>query len=453
MTDAHARAGGIGRAQRAALHLAVAGGAVADQRAFEDLYRQSGAHLYAVAMRIVRDASVAEEILQEAFVSVWHHAGSYDAAKSQPVTWLTSIVRNRCLDQLRRREVDTVTRNAATTTGAGVRSCRPTDRRPSSCCWRGADARAVRDCVDTLDAGPKQAIALAFFQGLSHARARGTPARAARHRQVVGPARARETASLSRRRGGYRDESVAIRPSATGWTRLAAEYALGTSPPRVRRRLSAIARRDNVVAAALTEWERRIAVLAEQVPAIAPPPRVWQRIAERLGMDVATRDVPSAWWRRMGFWRVFAAASFLVAVGLAVSEFARPPTPAAAPLVVVLAGADAKPALIATAARGDRYLTLKTVTNAAPGEGKVFELWALPQGGTPEIAWRHSRGWRRARAVDGARGRNADGYPGARRQPGAVRRLAHRPADGSGALLGQYRADVLTAGFYRRFSA
>lgn len=166
--------------------------------------------------------------------------------------------------------------------------------------------------------------------------------------------------------------------------RLAAEFALGTSPPRVRRRLSAIARRDNVVAAALIEWERRIAVLAEQVPGITPPPRVWQRITGRLGLSAVADATPLLWWNRLGFWRGLAVASLLVAVGLAVSEFARPPAPAIAPLVVVLAASDAKPALIATAARGDRYLTLKTVTNAAPGAGKVFELWALPQGGAPK---------------------------------------------------------------------
>lgn len=142
--------------------------ALSDQRAFEDVYRQTGAHLYAVATRIVRDASVAEEILQEAFVSVWHHAGSYDAAKSQPVTWLTSIVRNRCLDQLRRREVDTVTLHSADdgTPDFDPPSDAPT---PIELLLSGADARAVRDCVDSLESGPKQAIALAFFQGLSHA--------------------------------------------------------------------------------------------------------------------------------------------------------------------------------------------------------------------------------------------------------------------------------------------
>jgi RNA polymerase sigma factor (sigma-70 family) len=142
--------------------------ALGDQRAFADLYRQAGAHLYGVALRIVRDGPLAEEILQEAFVSVWHHAGTYDAAKSQPITWLTSIVRNRCLDQLRKRDLDTVTlsRDAEDISPAwDAPSDGPT---PIELLLAGADARAVRDCIDGLDAGPKQAIALAFFQGLSH---------------------------------------------------------------------------------------------------------------------------------------------------------------------------------------------------------------------------------------------------------------------------------------------
>src|SRR5664279_4461108 len=83
--------------------------ALADQAAFEQLYRLSSSHLYAVALRILRESGAAEEVLQESFVNIWHHAGSYVAAKSQPLTWLTSIVRNRCLDRLRRRDVDTVT--------------------------------------------------------------------------------------------------------------------------------------------------------------------------------------------------------------------------------------------------------------------------------------------------------------------------------------------------------
>ncbi|HEY3177374.1 MAG TPA: sigma-70 family RNA polymerase sigma factor [Casimicrobiaceae bacterium] len=142
--------------------------ALADQRAFTELYRLTSPHLYAVALRILREPAQAEEILQEAYVSVWHHAGTYVAAKSQPLTWLTSIVRNRCLDRLRRRELDTF----PLTSGADDEPAfdPPADSpAPVDLLVAGADAQSVRDCVETLDAGPKQAIALAFFHGLSHA--------------------------------------------------------------------------------------------------------------------------------------------------------------------------------------------------------------------------------------------------------------------------------------------
>jgi RNA polymerase sigma factor (sigma-70 family) len=142
--------------------------ALADQRAFADLYRQTSSHLYAVALRILREPAAAEEILQEAYVSVWHHAGTYVAAKSQPLTWLTSIVRNRCLDQLRRRELDTVTLTGEALDEPAIDLPADTPT-PAELLLSGADAQSVRNCVDALEAGPKQAIALAFFQGLSHA--------------------------------------------------------------------------------------------------------------------------------------------------------------------------------------------------------------------------------------------------------------------------------------------
>jgi RNA polymerase sigma-70 factor, ECF subfamily len=138
--------------------------ALADQGAFAELYRLTSSHLYAVALRILRESAAAEEVLQESFVSVWNHAGSYVAAKSQPLTWLTSIVRNRCLDQLRRRDFDTVTiddkEDAMTLHDQGPS--------PLELLLSGADARAVKGCVEALEAGQKQAVALAFYRGMSH---------------------------------------------------------------------------------------------------------------------------------------------------------------------------------------------------------------------------------------------------------------------------------------------
>jgi RNA polymerase sigma-70 factor (ECF subfamily) len=156
--------GAIKNAQLAQL---LARTAIADQQAFAELYRLTSAQLFAIALRIVRDRASAEEILQEAYVSIWHHAGSYSAARGEPRTWLATIVRNRCLDSLRRRELDTV---AMPRDESGEELDLPADGpTPVELLLASAAARAVRDCVDGLDGAQKQAIALAFYHGLSHA--------------------------------------------------------------------------------------------------------------------------------------------------------------------------------------------------------------------------------------------------------------------------------------------
>ena len=148
--------------------------ALADQAAFEQLYRLSSPHLYGVAIRILRESAAAEEVLQESFVSIWHHAGSYVAAKSQPLTWLTSIVRNRCLDRLRRREVDAVTIDDE------EHEMTIADDGPTALemLISGADARAVKACVEALESGQKQAIALGSTRA-------GTAAGLSRQRRVL----------------------------------------------------------------------------------------------------------------------------------------------------------------------------------------------------------------------------------------------------------------------------
>ncbi len=142
--------------------------ALADQRAFEELYRLTSAHLYAVALRIVRERGLAEELLQEAYVSVWHHAASYTAERAQPTTWLTAIVRNRCLDHVRKRDLDTVSTHRDDDEDAPEFDIPDGSPGPAELMVAGADAHAVRDCVEALEGASRQAIALAFFQGLSH---------------------------------------------------------------------------------------------------------------------------------------------------------------------------------------------------------------------------------------------------------------------------------------------
>ncbi len=145
--------------------------ALSDQKAFAELYAKTNAHLYGVALRILGKTDAAEEILQEAYVSIWQYARSFEAAKSQPLTWLTSIVRNRCLDQLRQREI-AAEAPGVDTGGAG--SNLPSIAVPTTeIALESADAVRIRDCVAALEAGPRQAIVLAFRQGMNHAELAG----------------------------------------------------------------------------------------------------------------------------------------------------------------------------------------------------------------------------------------------------------------------------------------
>ncbi|MEP7205563.1 MAG: anti-sigma factor [Casimicrobiaceae bacterium] len=163
---------------------------------------------------------------------------------------------------------------------------------------------------------------------------------------------------------------------------LAAEYALGTLSARVRRRFAAHARQDAKVAAVLRAWEHRLAGLAEGIPEVTPAPRVWEGIRTRLGMN-AEPATAGGWWQSLGLWRGLAATGFALAVAVGVALTVLSPSDQGEALVVVLAGQDARPALVASANRGSRTLLVKTVGAAPVPPGRTLELWALPEGGNP----------------------------------------------------------------------
>lgn len=143
--------------------------ALGDRAAFRRVYDATSAHLFGVALRILNRRDLAEDVLQEAFVNVWHHAGSYQAAQSPPMTWLISIVRNRALDHLRagQRQV------AASLDDAGAdgdEARQVADERPDpmQLLLAAGDALAVRACLEAIDASQRQCLALAYYHGFSH---------------------------------------------------------------------------------------------------------------------------------------------------------------------------------------------------------------------------------------------------------------------------------------------
>jgi RNA polymerase sigma-70 factor (ECF subfamily) len=137
--------------------------ALGDRTAFAELYRATSAKLFAVSLRIVRERPLAEEVLQDSFVNIWNHASDYAQAKSAAMTWMTAIVRNRSLDVIRR------TREEPDIDDALAARLADDTASPSREAEERAAAHSLRHCLEELDAGERQSIALAFYHGLSHA--------------------------------------------------------------------------------------------------------------------------------------------------------------------------------------------------------------------------------------------------------------------------------------------
>src|SRR4029450_759581 len=75
--------------------------AAADPSALERLYELASPLLFAALIRILRRRSLAEEALQDVFVSIWQRAGQFQASRGRPMAWMMSIARYRAIDLLR----------------------------------------------------------------------------------------------------------------------------------------------------------------------------------------------------------------------------------------------------------------------------------------------------------------------------------------------------------------
>jgi RNA polymerase sigma-70 factor (ECF subfamily) len=136
--------------------------ALGDRAAFAELYAATRAQLFAVSLRIVRESGLAEEVLQDSFVSIWSHARDYAAARSAPTTWMTAIVRNRSLDVVRR------TREEPDIDDALAANLVDESAAPADDVERRARAHTLRTCMEELEPEQRQSIALAFHHGLTH---------------------------------------------------------------------------------------------------------------------------------------------------------------------------------------------------------------------------------------------------------------------------------------------
>ena len=74
-----------------------------DRAALQKLYAATAAHLFGLALSILRRRDLAEDVVQDVFLLAWRHAGSFDPGRGTALAWLSRIVRNQCFDLMRRR--------------------------------------------------------------------------------------------------------------------------------------------------------------------------------------------------------------------------------------------------------------------------------------------------------------------------------------------------------------
>lgn len=148
--------------------------ALGDRVAFSTLYQASSAHLFGVILRINPDRAQAEDILQDIFVTLWRVAADFDATRSQPLTWLTSIARHRAIDSLRRRKTEVATVSTHVPGHGGdeehdlLEGQASPQAGPLELLQQAAQAREVTHCLGQLSSEQQQCVALTYYQGLSH---------------------------------------------------------------------------------------------------------------------------------------------------------------------------------------------------------------------------------------------------------------------------------------------
>jgi RNA polymerase sigma-70 factor, ECF subfamily len=152
--------------------------------ALEELYDRYKTMAYSIAFRITNDATLAEDVVQDAFLGAWRNAARYAEGRGSVKTWLLAIVHNRAIDAIRRRKPTTELPESTEAPPAALTA-------PDV--WgevaAGLDAEMVRSALDALSPPQREAIELAYFGGLTQyeiADRTGTPLGTVKSRMRLG---------------------------------------------------------------------------------------------------------------------------------------------------------------------------------------------------------------------------------------------------------------------------
>lgn len=137
-----------------------------DKAAFAEIYDRFSRPLYATALRVVNDATEAQDIVHDAFIALWEKASSFDINRGSPFAWAVTFVRNRAIDRVRMRRRRSELLADSAPADLGYDEDAPGGGADETAAL-GDQAQVVRAAVATLPAEQKRALELAFFSGLT----------------------------------------------------------------------------------------------------------------------------------------------------------------------------------------------------------------------------------------------------------------------------------------------
>jgi RNA polymerase sigma-70 factor, ECF subfamily len=139
-----------------------------DVNAFEQLYDRHSRIVYSVVLRILRQVSTAEEVVQEVFLQVWRNSSQYDARRGPFIPWLVTLARNRALDHLRLKSERQRRLEEQPSDPIGGMPQVAFEPQYEQALDEKRRAERVRSLIASLPSQQRRAIELAFFAGLSH---------------------------------------------------------------------------------------------------------------------------------------------------------------------------------------------------------------------------------------------------------------------------------------------
>jgi RNA polymerase sigma factor (sigma-70 family) len=133
-----------------------------DQQAFAELYKRTSSKLFGVCLRMLRDRSEAEDVLQETYATVWRRAGSFDAAKAGAITWLVTLSRNKAIDRLRQR------REERLDDPSKLEETIDAQQTPAASAEASQEYRRLQHCLEQLEPQQRDSVREAFFTGATY---------------------------------------------------------------------------------------------------------------------------------------------------------------------------------------------------------------------------------------------------------------------------------------------